>query len=271
MDVNVILLILGGFLGELIDSSLGMLYGAILSPLLIIAGYDPLVVVPSILLTQAVASFVAALGHHRLQHVDFAVDSVALGERKNLGVVSSLKRSMTRDLKIVLVVSVVGVVASGLAAFIAPSIPEIALKTYIGMLVLIMGVILVSRGSFKFSWNKILGLGAFSAFNKGLSGSGFGPIMTAGQMLSGRTSKSAIGATKLAEVPISIAGFVTYLLGNGMASWNLVIFLGTGAIVGAIIGPHITAKFKSEKGMKVGLGILVIALGIWTLAKTSLI
>jgi uncharacterized membrane protein YfcA len=56
-----------------------------------------------------------------------------------------------------------------------------------------------------------------------------------------------------------------------MSTWNLVIFLGIGAIVGSFVGPHITAKFKSEKRVRIGLGILVIALGIWTLAKTWLL
>ncbi|HHR85253.1 MAG TPA: sulfite exporter TauE/SafE family protein, partial [Candidatus Acetothermia bacterium] len=64
MGTNVLLLIPVRFLGELLDSSLGMLYGTILSPVLIIAGYDPLVVVPSILITQALSGFVAAIGHH---------------------------------------------------------------------------------------------------------------------------------------------------------------------------------------------------------------
>jgi len=62
-----------------------------------------------------------------------------------------------------------------------------------------------------------------------------------------------------------------YLLRNGMSTWHLVIFLGIGAIIGALVGPHITAKLKSEKGVRVALGILVIALGVWTLAKTWLL
>ena len=271
MDVNVILLILGGFLGELLDSSLGMLYGTILSPVLIIAGYDARVVVPSILLTQAIAGLIAATGHHRLRNADFSVDNVAVKRREGKGLISSLKKAITRDSKVVLVVSALGILASILAAFVATSIPKAALNTYIGVLVLVMGAILVSRATFRFSWRKILGIGALSAFNKGLSGGGFGPIVTAGQMIAGRASKSAIGATTLAEAPICIAGFLIYLLRNGMSTWNLVIYLGIGAIAGALIGPHITAKLKSEKGVKVGLGILVIALGIWTLAKTWLL
>jgi len=271
VDANVILLILGGFLGEFIDSSIGMLYGTILSPVLIIAGYDPRVVVPSILLTQAMAGLVAAIGHHRLRNVDFSIDNGALKKRKGAGFINSLKKAMTRDSKVVIVVSVLGILAVVGASLVAVSIPEVALKTYIGVLVLVMGAILVSRSKFTFSWNKILGIGALSAFNKGLSGGGFGPVVTSGQMISGRGSKSAIGATTLSEVPICIAGFLAYLLRNRMSTWNLVVFLGIGAIVGALVGPHITAKIKSEKGMKIGLGILVIALGIWTLVKTWLI
>jgi len=260
MDATVILLLLGGLLGELLDSSLGMLYGTILSPVLIIAGYDPLVVVPSILLTQAIAGLVAAVGHHRLRNASW----------ENYGIILNLKKMITRDSKVVIVVSSLGVMASIIAAFIATSIPKDALSTYIGLLVLAMGTILVLPSAFRFSWKKILGIGALSAFNKGLSGGGFGPVVTAGQMISGRSSKSAIGATTLSEAPICIAGFLIYILRNGMSTWDLVIYLGIGAIIGALIGPHITAKIKSERKMRVGLGAMVISLGIWTLAKTWL-
>lgn len=271
VDANVLLLVLAGFLGELLDSSLGMLYGTILSPVLIIAGYDPLVVVPSILLTQAISGLVAAIGHHRLRNADFSVSNGAIKGREGGGLINSLKKSITRDSKVVLVVSALGVLASVIAAVVATSIPKAALNTYIGVLVLVMGAILVSRSTFRFSWRKILGIGAISAFNKGLSGGGFGPIVTAGQMISGRESKSAIGATTLSEMPICMAGFLAYLLRNGMSTWALVVFLGIGAIVGAVVGPHITAKLRSEKGVRIGLGIVVLALGIWTLAKTWLL
>lgn len=271
MDINIVLLILGGFLGELLDSSLGMLYGTILSPVLIIAGYDPLVVVPSILITQAVGGLIAAIGHHRLRNADFSVDNEALKRRGRSGLINSLRRATTRDFKVAVVVSILGVLAVVIGSVVATSIPKAALKTYIGVLVLVMGAILVSRARFAFSWNKILGVGAISAFNKGLSGGGFGPVVTAGQLISGRTIKGAIGATTLSEMPICMAGFLAYLLRNGMSTWNLVIFLGIGAIAGALIGPHITARFTSEKRIRVSLGLLVIALGIWTLARTWLV
>ena len=128
MDANVLLLILAGFLGELLDSSIGMLYGTILSPVLIIAGYDPRVVVPSILLTQAIAGLVAAIGHHRLRNVDFSVDNGAIKKRKDAGFINSLKKAMTRDSKVVIVVSVLGTLAVIVASLVAVSIPKTALK-----------------------------------------------------------------------------------------------------------------------------------------------
>jgi uncharacterized protein len=266
--MELVLLIAGGFGAELLDASLGMLYGTILSPVLIIAGYDPLVVVPSILLTQAMAGLVAAVGHHRLRNADFSIDNSAIKKRVGGSFVATLRRAVAEDSKVVLVVSSLGVAASVGAAFIATSIPKVVLSTYIGVLVLVMGVVLVSKSTFRFSWRKVLAIGALSAFNKGLSGGGFGPVVTAGQLISGRGSRGAIGATTLSEAPICIAGFLIYLLRNEMSSWDLVLFLGIGAILGAIIGPYITAHFRSEKAIRAGLGVLVLALGAWTLVNT---
>jgi len=271
MSIEMILVLAVAFVCELIDSSLGMLYGTILSPVLIIAGFDPLVVVPSILFSQATGGIIASIGHHRLKNVDFTIKKDVMKRLSDLGYMETFRKSTTRDLKVVFVVASLGILATIIAVLTAISIPKVALKTYIGILVLAMGIILLLRTGFNFSWRKILGVGILSAFNKGISGGGFGPVVTSGQLISGRESKRSIGATTLSEVPICITGFLTYLIKKGLPSWNLVLVLSAGAIVGAIIGPHITAKFKSEKKLRLGLGILVTLLGIWTLVKTWLI
>jgi len=269
--VEELLIMTFAFICELIDSSLGMLYGTILSPVLIIMGYDPLVVVPSILFSQAIGGIIASIVHHRLKNVDFTIKEDIMERLSDLGYIEAFRRSTTRDLKVVFVVTCFGILSTIIAVLISISIPKVALKTYIGVLVLAMGIILLLRSRFNFSWRKILGIGILSAFNKGISGGGFGPVVTAGQLVSGRGSKESIGATTLSEAPICITGFLTYLIRNGLSTWNLVLVLTAGAIVGAIIGPHITTKFKSEKKLRLGLGILVTLLGIWTLIKTWLI
>ena len=268
MSIEMLLVLVAAFVCEMIDSSLGMLYGTILSPVLITAGFDPLVVVPSILFSQAFGGIIASIGHQRLKNVDFTIKEEVMKRLSDLGYIETFRKSTTRDLKVVFVVTCFGILATIIAALTAISIPKVALKTYIGVLVLVMGIILLLRTRFNFSWGKILGIGILSAFNKGISGGGFGPVVTSGQLISGRESKRSIGATALSEAPICITGFLTYLIRNGLSTWNLVLILTAGAIVGALIGPYITTKFKSEKRLRLGLGILVTSLGIWTLVKT---
>ena len=68
ITVGLFLLLFGmAFICEFIDSSLGMGYGTILSPVLIIMGFDPLVAIPALLLSQAVGGFTAAIFHHQFE------------------------------------------------------------------------------------------------------------------------------------------------------------------------------------------------------------
>jgi len=267
---QIILIISAAFICEMIDSSLGMLYGTILSPVLIIMGYDPLIVVPSILFSQAIGGLIASIRHHKLKNAEFKIEKEVMKQLAELGYIDTFRKGVSRDLKVAFVVTFAGILATIIAAFTAISIPRVALKTYIGILVLVMGIVLLLRAKFEFSWKKIVGIGMLSAFNKGISGGGFGPVVTSGQLIAGRKSKESIAATTLSEVLICTAGFLTYLIKNGLSTWNLVALLTAGAVIGAVIGPLITAKFKSEKKLRLGLGILVTLLGIWTLTKTWL-
>ena len=71
----IVLLIVGAFICGFIDSSFGMMYGTILSPALIISGFDPIVVVPAILFSQAIGGSVAGAFHHKLKNADFSLKS----------------------------------------------------------------------------------------------------------------------------------------------------------------------------------------------------
>ena len=276
MEVTVglfLLLIVLAFLCEYIDSSLGMGYGTILSPILIILGFDPVVAIPAVLLSQACGGFAASVFHHQFKNVSFHPDS--------------------KDLKIVFIISGFGILATILAALIAINIPKILLKTYIGILVLVMGMVILSNRKFNFSWRKMIGIGVLSSFNKGISGGGFGPVVTAGQIMAGQKFKAAIGATTLAEAPICIASFFTYLIARTvteiklpimdmgvkeflsimfspkMFQWELLLALFLGSVFVAPFGAFTTKKLN-EKYIHIILGVLIITLGAWTLIKTYL-
>ncbi|RLI98654.1 MAG: hypothetical protein DRO99_00250 [Candidatus Aenigmatarchaeota archaeon] len=250
MEILIGMLVLAGvmaFIMECVDASLGMGYGTVLSPVLIIMGFSPLLVVPSILLSQAAGGFTASLFHHKFKNVEFC------------------RRS--KDSLIVYIITLSGVAATVIAALIAVSIPKVYLNTYIGLLVAIMGIILASSITFRFTWKRMVGVGVISSFNKGMSGGGFGPVVTGGQMIAGQNHKNAIGCTTAAEAPICIAGFLIYLLFNGIANWWLPLVLFAGAALAAPIGAFTTSKMESGRFKRI-LGLLIMVLGIWTLWKT---
>jgi len=259
------------FCCEFVDSCLGMGYGTVLSPVLIIMGFSPVLAVSSILLSQAAGGFTASVFHHKFRNADF--------------------RPQSKDLKIAMIITACGIAATIFAAIIAVAIPRTVLKTYIGVLVLIMGIILLTGKKFSFSWKNIIGVGIVSAFNKGLTGGGFGPVVTSGQIISGHDHKAAIGITTLAEVPICTAGFIAYILTGlianlhgslldlpvrnvftavftkGIFQWELTLALLIGAVLVAPFGAFTTKNIHTAKLTWV-LGILVSALGLWTLIKT---
>jgi uncharacterized membrane protein YfcA len=237
------------FLCEYIDSSLGMGYGTILSPVLIVLGFDPLLVVPSVLISQSLGGFAASLFHHRFHNIHITRSS--------------------KDSKVILLISVLGVAATIFSVLIAVSIPAWALKAYIGVLVMVMGILLLSGIKLVFSWRNIAGVGLISAFNKGLSGGGFGPVVTAGQVISGQNHKNAIGCTTAAEAPICLAGFLTYAFASGLPEMVLILPLCIGAMIAAPFGALTTKKMDSRK-LKLVIGALVFILGLWVLLKLVL-
>ena len=275
ITVGIFILLVGmAFVCEFIDSSLGMGYGTILAPVLIIMGFEPLVAVPAILLSQAFGGFTASVFHQRFNNVSFHPDS--------------------KDLKIALVITAFGIFATILAALISINLPKVVLKTYIAVLVTVMGVIVLRNRLFLFSWKKMIGVGILSAFNKGLTGGGFGPVVTSGQILAGQDHKGAIGVTTLAEAPICIVAFLTYMIGrvimevktpvldmsvgdffsrmftSRMFPWELILALILGSILVAPFGAFTTKSLKKEQ-MHLTLGLLIIILGVWTLVKTYLL
>lgn len=274
MEITVglfLVIILLAFSCEFIDSSLGMGYGTILSPTLIIMGFEPVVVIPSILLSQAFGGLTASIFHHQFKNASFHRNS--------------------KDLKTVIIISGFGILATILAVSISINLPKELLKSYIGVLVLIMGIIVLRNKSFTFTWKKIIGVGILSAFNKGLSGGGFGPIVTGGQILSGQEAKSSVGITTAAEAPICIIGFLTYLFGrtifeidipvlemkfadfmhlmfsSKIFQWELYFALIMGSVLVAPFGAF-TTKMINKKYLHYILGILISFLGLWTLYKT---
>jgi len=238
------------FISEYLDSGLGMGYGTALAPILIIMGYHPLKVVPAILISQLITDIVACITHHNLRNVNLKIKS--------------------QDFKIALILGIISSAGVIVSVVLALKIPKWLLTLYIGLLVLSMGIIILItiKKPMRFSWRNLMGISFLAAFNKGISGGGYGPLVMGGQILSGVCPKNAVGITAFAEAITCFVGFILYLILGKSIDWKLtglLIVCATGAVPIAAI----TVKNINSDTLKKYVGILITILGLFTLLKIS--
>ncbi|MBD3427184.1 MAG: TSUP family transporter [Candidatus Omnitrophica bacterium] len=262
------------FFCEYMDSTLGMGYGTTVTPVLLIIGYEPLQVVPVVLISELITGLLAGYFHHKEGNVNFQpkiIDLAAIKEElKSFGYIQSLSRNIPIHLKVALILALCSIIGTIFSTFIAVNLPKYWVKVYIGAVVLMMGIIILIcfNRQFKFSWRKIVNLGLVASFNKGISGGGYGPVVTSGQILSGVEGKSAVGITSLAEGLTCAVGIISYLLiSKSSLDLRLAPFIAVGAVASIPFSVK-SVKKMTEKKLKIAIAILSIILGIVTITKT---
>lgn len=249
LTVGVLLIAVFGFLLAYMDTTLGMGFGTLGTPILLIIGFSSKLTVPSILIAQAVSAILGFGLHNKYKNVDLL----------HLG---------SKDQKIALRLVIFGVIGTVLAVFIALQLSKIYLNTYIGLLIIVMGAILLLNFKTAFSWMKINIISFISGFNKAISGGGYGPVATTGLVISGHPLKNSVGITLFSVAVINVLAFVLYLMSKSIASFQLPIFLTIGATLGAQFGPRTTTRLIKNKKVKYAFAIVVIILGILTIVTT---
>ncbi|MHA1147817.1 MAG: sulfite exporter TauE/SafE family protein [Promethearchaeota archaeon] len=243
-----LLVIIFAFGCAFIDCAFGMGYGTLMSPILLILGFTISAIVPVLLLSQMIIGGVACISHHRLKNADF-------------------KSSRSKDTKSALIFTFFGSIAMIFAILIVISIPNVFLMMYIGILITLIGFLLLFNKDFVFSKGKLYVIGGISAFNKAISGGGFGPIVTSGQVMNGSDVKNAVAVTALAETLLSALGFVLYVFLTGFLNFELTIIVLLSGVIAAPIGAYQAKKLK-EKNAKSIIAFVIICLGILTLLKS---
>ena len=254
MSINIllaILIIIFAFSFEFIDTSLGGGYGTILTPIFLILGLDLFYIVPSILLSEIFTGLSGAFAHHLFENTSFTKES-------------------EMNWKICGLISTLGSLAAFISVILAFNLSELIISIYIAILVLFIGILTLRKKQYSFSWNKIVAIGVLSSFNKAISGGGFGPLVTAGQVVSGRDTKSSIATALACEAPICITSLIFYILFNGIFEPILPLLLIIGAIPATFIGAFATNKIKDETTMKTIVGIFIICLSLFLMIKVIL-
>ncbi|NVM37587.1 MAG: sulfite exporter TauE/SafE family protein [Candidatus Lokiarchaeota archaeon] len=257
----ILILILIAFLFESMDSMAGMGFGTALSPLLFLFGYNPLQVVPTILISEAITGAIDTIFDHEFRNVRYSF------------------RPLNDATKISLIMAFFGCLAifsSILLGYFAIKFSTIVIKTYVAILVIFMGIsgfLRLKLKKFKFSSKArpkmLIGFSILAGFNKGVGGGGYGPIITMGQIFSGVYEKSATAIVSFAESIVSIVGIFTFFLISFVGvDVDLVLLpsLFTGGFFAAISAPYLV-RVLPNKIWKYFIPIYAIGIGIFSLLK----
>lgn len=261
------------FFAEYIDSAFGGGYGTLLTPFLLLMGFNPLQVVPAILVSEFVTGVIGGFTHHKAGNVDFRPKSTniifILNKIKELGYVKSFRKGIPLHLKIALLLAICSIVGAVSAVLIAVNLPKFWLNLYIGCLISVIGIVILFtfNKEYTFSWRRITILGLIASFNKGLSGGGYGPLVTGGQLLSGVQTKNAVGITTLSEGLTCLVGIIIYFIMVPRLDLKIAPYITIGAMLSVPLAAF-TVKRINPKIIKAIIGILTLILGLLTVAKT---
>lgn len=242
-----ILLLCGAL--EFVDSSLGMGYGTTLTPLLLLLGFEPLDLVPTILVSEFLSGFASSFFHSEAGNVRFSPGS--------------------NHLRAALVLSACSVAGVAAGVSLAVGVSAVLLKRVIGLVILGAGIyiLVTSTRTFHFNYVRIVILALVASFNKAISGGGYGPLMTSGQVMSGIRGRAAVAITSLAEGFTCLVGVTLFLAAGKSISPALLVPVVTGALLSVPLSARAVRNFREDL-MRRTIAILTVTLGALTVAKT---
>lgn len=236
------------FACELIDSGLGMGYGTILTPTLLLMGFSPADIVPTILFSELLSGIAASFFHNELGNVDL--------------------RPRGSDLKKAVVLAVGSLAGVSVGVWVAMHVPRDPLRALIGCVILASGlfVVLMARRVVVYRRWKMIALACVASFNKAVSGGGYGPLVTSGQILSGVRGKSAVGITSFAEAATCLAAVTLFLLKGGYLNPDLLVPMLAGALSSVPFSTFAVHR-THETHLKLVIGILTTVMGALTIFR----
>ena len=237
------------FCSGVVDLSLGMGYGFTVTPIMLMLGFTPQEAVPAVLISSFIGGVSSSIWNHRLHNVDFHLNSQAF--------------------KIAAFTAALGVFGAIVGVFISFNLPVRIISLYIGFIVISSGtLVIISKNIISdFSWTNMIIISLIGSLNKGLTGSGFGPVITTGTMLSGIDEKASVSIQSLSEASVSLVGFLTYLLMRGYVDYQVAVTMSVGVILASPLAASIVHNIDG-KTLRMMVGVLALIIGSYTIWKS---
>jgi len=248
--LGIVLIGVLAFLLEMVDNGLGGGYGTLMSPILLLFGYDPRVIVPGVLFSEMCSGLIGGGSHAHFKNVNW------------------------RSVGFTLIGSIAAMIIATFSVGIF--LPKTVVRIYISIIALSMGLFVVIRSFQKIKFKSrpsAIGtsiLGFLCGFNKGMTGGGYGPLSVSGYMTLGLLPAVAIGTTTIAEGIVCTIGFVSYQAFIGI-TWSIAVAMAVGSAIADPISAWINNGAKKRLQPPFHgriIGLTMFTLGLITLLKT---
>lgn len=246
LQPNFFLIVLAGFLAQLIDGSLGMGYGISSTTVLLSAGLNPAAISGSIHTAEMFASGASGYSHYRFGNVN-----------KKL-------------FRAIVIPGVIGSVAGAILLVRFGETHAGYIRPIMAAYTLVLGVKFIINAfrqkvpAKKFKHYSILaGAGGFL---DSFGGGGWGPIVTSTLINRGRNPKYVIGTVSLTEFFVTLASAFSFFVMIGVSHWQVIIALILGSLLAAPLAAKLAGKMPKKTAYLL-LGILVIIWSIRILIK----
>ncbi|MET0395023.1 MAG: TSUP family transporter [Chitinophagaceae bacterium] len=246
LDVGFPLMVLAGFVAQLVDGALGMGYGVTSATILLSAGVNPAAISGSIHTAEMFASGASGYSHYKFGNVN-----------KKL-------------FKALLIPGVLGAVAGAILLVLMGDKYSNIVRPVIAVYTLILGIKFIINAfreikpQKKFRHYRLLALtgGFFDSFG----GGGWGPIVTSTLINNGRSHKYAVGSVSLTEFFVTLASAFTFFTMIGVSHWQTILGLIIGGLVAAPIAARLAGRLPRKTSFML-LGALVIFWSVKILIK----
>lgn len=241
-----LLFVLGGFIAQMIDGSLGMAYGVSASSFLLSFGISPAASSASVHTAEIFTSGVSGLTHLKFQNVN-----------------KKLFKSLL----------IPGMLGAIVGAYILSSLEEYnyILRPIVAVYTLILGLAIIRKALLETKKRRktknVPALATFGGFMDSIGGGGWGPIVATTLIARGRHPRYTVGSVNLAEFFVSLASSLTFFATIGLSHLQIIAGLILGGIIAAPIAAHVTRKLPIKR-MMILVGIVVILVSIRLLIKS---
>jgi uncharacterized protein len=237
LDKTFPLMVLAGFLAQLVDGALGMGYGVTSATIMLSAGVNPAAISGSIHTAEMFASGASGYSHYKFGNVNKKLFKALL---------------------------IPGVIGAILGAILLTQLGQTHieyLRPIMAAYTLFLGIRILliafrkQQQQKKFKRHGLLaGVGGFL---DSFGGGGWGPIVTTTLITKGRSPKYVIGSVSLTEFFVTLASAFTFFTLLGISHWQAIL----GLVIGGLVAAPLAAKLAGRLPRKTSfilLGALVI-------------